>query len=117
MTKLIKRGKYYHIRYYNEEGVVTSKSTHCENVIDAESYQSKWEKQDRPNSRYFTLINDVLDYYYINHCLNNIEVKDPDRIKKAHKPLKLFFDKVKWSNLNDPLINRFKLQRTYKGRV
>jgi len=116
MTKLIKRGKIYHIRYYNEDQILTSVSTHCDNIIEAEAYQSKWEREERPNHSYIQYINDVLDYYFDNHVLNNDTVKDKRRIKIAHDHLKLFFIDIKINKLNDPLINRYKLQRTYRGK-
>ena len=64
--KLIKRGKVYHIRYTNEKGVLTSVSTHCNNAVDAEAYQTKWTIEGKPNNSYLKNVNDVLDYYYIN---------------------------------------------------
>ena len=109
--KLIKRGKVYHIRYTNEKGVLTSVSTHCNNAVDAEAYQTKWTIEGKPNNSYLKNVNDVLDYYYIN-VANTTSVR---RMNIAINHLKKYFKDIKWKDFNNSLAQQYQLQRPVKS--
>ena len=64
--KLQKRKKIWHIVYRSNNGNISSVSTHCKREEDAALFMQKWITNGSPTNQ-IKYVNDVLDYYYINH--------------------------------------------------